>query len=662
MQIHHDINSLPQFNKAVITIGSFDGVHKGHQKILERLNQLAHQIDGESILITFDPHPREVIFPNADDLNLLSDVEEKVALFKKYGLDHVVIVPFTVAFSQLNPREYIEKFLVANFNPAYIVIGYDHRFGLNRSGNINMLLDAREKYNFEVEEIKKQDLQDIAISSTQIRNALSSGDISKANVFLNHFYTLRAKVVHGNKIGGSIGFPTANLKVFNKKKLIPQEGIYAVVIRVDEEAYKGMLYIGKKPTISDAEELTIEVNIFDFDANIYDQTVGLDFVEYIRGDQKFDSLEDLKQQLILDRIKAKEVLAGVQYLEEKRSQTTVSILNFNGVELLERFLPSVLYSSSKPINVQVIDNGSDDDSVRFLEEWYPEIDLFKLDRNLGFAGAYNKGVSTLKTKYVVLLNSDVEVSKKWLDPIIKLMDEDLSVGCCQPVIRSLEEKKKFEYAGAAGGMIDKLGYPFCLGRIMDTVEEDKGQYNDKRYREVFWCSGAAMVIRTSLFLELGGLDTDFFAHQEEIDLCWRVKKAGHKCMVVNDSVVYHLGGGTLNYGSERKVFLNFRNNLTMLAKNEASSKLIWLIPLRLVLDGIAGIKFLLSGHWRSCLAIIKAHFAFYRWIPSISRKRRMIAEYLEGEGLKDNSQAGRYKGSILWAYYLRGKKHFTDLS
>jgi len=232
MRIFRDIQALPEFNNAVITIGSFDGVHIGHQKIIKRLKHLAKEIDGESVIITFDPHPRKIIYPKDDSLQLLTTLEEKIDLCESFGVDNLVIVPFSIEFSQQLPREYVEKFLIGAFSPKYIVIGYDHRFGLNRKGDINLLQEYQEEHDFEVVQIKKQELEDITISSTKIRNALLKGDIENANHFLNHRYKLSGIVSHGDKIGKTIGYPTANISIEEPSKLIPLNGVYAAYCNI----------------------------------------------------------------------------------------------------------------------------------------------------------------------------------------------------------------------------------------------------------------------------------------------------------------------------------------------------------------------------------------------------------------------------------------------
>jgi len=298
MQIHHDLSVLPSFKNAVITIGSYDGVHAGHQEIIKRVNTFAKQIGGESILITFHPHPRHVVYPDDHSLKLLSTVEEKAELLQQYQLDHMVVVNFTAEFSQQTPDEYIKNFLIEKFQPSKIVIGYDHKFGNKRAGNIEYLRKFEDQFGYTVEEISKQTVDDIAISSTKIRKQLSVGEIKSATALLKHRFNLTGTVVKGKQIGTGIGFPTANINVEDPHKLIPAVGIYAVLVNMNKTQHQGMLYIGKS---LDNQEQSIEVNIFDFEENIYNQQIGIEFVEFIREDQRFHNMEELRFQLEKDR-------------------------------------------------------------------------------------------------------------------------------------------------------------------------------------------------------------------------------------------------------------------------------------------------------------------------------------------------------------------------
>jgi GT2 family glycosyltransferase len=310
--------------------------------------------------------------------------------------------------------------------------------------------------------------------------------------------------------------------------------------------------------------------------------------------------------------------------------------------------------------VIIADNGSTDDSLTFLQNQYQDqVEILDLKKNYGFAGGYNQALRQVQSPYYVLLNSDVEVEPNWMRPIIELMEQDATIGVCQPKVLAHHDKKIFEYAGAAGGWIDNLGYPFCRGRILKHCEEDRGQYDENQ--EIFWATGAAMFIRRNLYHDLGGLDAGYFAHMEEIDLCWRVKRAGYKIKACPASTVYHVGGGTLNYQSPRKTYLNFRNSLSTLLKNETTGKLLWLIPMRLVLDGVAGAVFLLQGTPQHTWQIIKAHGYFYRNFGLIRKRRKIFSNLIEKARIGTPNKKGQLPKSILWQYYLLGKKTFADL-
>ncbi|MBT8232256.1 MAG: bifunctional riboflavin kinase/FAD synthetase [Bacteroidia bacterium] len=657
MRVFRDLSELENIENAVITIGSFDGVHIGHQKIISRLKQLSNETNSENFLITFDPHPRSVIYPKDKTLRLLSSRKEKIALFEKYGLDNVVIIPFTIEFSQISAQEYIDKFLVKYFKPKYIVIGYDHKFGINRSGDLQLLNSVKNKYGFEVIEIPKQEIDEITISSTKIRNAIINGNLSGANTLLNHPYSLSGKVIYGRKLGTEIGFPTANLKPEEPKKLIPKDGIYACKIEINGDVYKGMLYIGDIPTIGTDNPKSIEVNIFDFDQDIYGERISVKILRFLREDQKFEGLNDLKKQLKKDRESAIDFFRT--YEDLVNANTSIVILNYNTKHYLETFLPSVSFSSQKPFDTIVIDNASSDESVKFVNDWFPEVKTIELNQNHGFAKGYNLGLNEINSKYLVLLNSDVEVTPNWLDPLIDYLDTNDDCAAVMPKIRSLENKDAFEYAGAAGGFIDIFGYPFCRGRIFDTVENDTGQYDNPK--EIFWASGAALVIKKDVFNKLGGFDDDYFAHHEEIDLCWRIHNAGYKIMVLPESTVYHVGGGTLNYGNSRKIYLNFRNSLYTLFKNESILNLIFKVPCRLALDGIAAIKFLFSGEVKSTLAVLKAHFSFYGQFLSLLKKRKKLKSQIKNTSIGSPNKNGMVRLSIIWNYYIKRKKKYSDI-
>lgn len=660
MNIYRNIIDLPIFKNPVITIGSFDGVHTGHQKILSRVKTLADEINGESIVITFSPHPRKIIDPKEQELSILNTLDEKIALIENIGIHHVVIVPFTFEFSRQSPREYIEKFIIQSFKPKYVVIGYDHKFGLNRAGDIHLFKEYQQRGHFIVIEIPKQEVDEITVSSTKIRNAILSGNIEEANLLLNQPFILSGKVIHGDKLGTKLGYPTANLYIAEKEKLIPKEGVYAVKTEVEGEKFDGMMYIGKKPTISDQAGLNIEINIFDFNQNIYDKVITISIIKYLRSDIKFDNLDQLKDQLSLDEKNAIIALDSVKTPKKEKSIVTIAVLNYNGVDLLESYLPMLEFSSDKySFDIVVIDNQSDDLSVDFIKEWYPEIKVVELSKNYGFADGYNKGLKDVNTDYVVIINSDVLVTENWLDPIIDAFEKDKELGIVQPLILSIEEKTKFEYAGAAGGYIDVFGYPFCRGRIFNHVETNEGQYNSDA--DIFWASGAAMVCRTKVFKALGGFDGGFFAHQEEIDLSWRFRQAGYNVKCITSSKVYHLGGGTLDYENPRKDFLNFRNNLYLLTKNEDLINLLWLIPAKLILDGVAGVKFLFDGKFKSTIAVIKAHMSFYKHLPLVFERRNLEQSLIYKNKINKPAINGVFYGSIVWKYYIERVKKFSDL-
>lgn len=331
-------------------------------------------------------------------------------------------------------------------------------------------------------------------------------------------------------------------------------------------------------------------------------------------------------------------------------KVAVVILNWNGKKFLQQFLPFVLKYNPHYSEVIIADNASTDDSIEFLQKNYPELKIIQNEINGGYAKGYNDALIQIDAEYYVLLNSDIEVSPQWIEPVIELMDAEPLIAACQPKLRSFYEREKFEYAGAAGGFITMYGYPFCRGRIFQSLETDKGQYDD--VTEIFWATGACMFVRASIFNEVGGLDEDFFAHMEEIDLCWRFKNCGYKIMFCPDSVVYHIGGGTLPKKSSQKTYLNFRNNFYMLYKNLPSEYLWKVFVVRFLLDGIAGLKFLLEGGFDDFLAVIKAHWHFYKNFWLMHTKRKLLSQ-------KKVSKI--YMGSIVHGYFLGKLKEFNDL-
>ena len=330
----------------------------------------------------------------------------------------------------------------------------------------------------------------------------------------------------------------------------------------------------------------------------------------------------------------------------------IVILNWNGRKYLEQFLPSVASSTYSNLEIVVADNGSTDDSIDFVQTQFPSINVVRLLENYGFAKGYNEALKQLKADYFVLLNSDVEVSAGWIEPVISLMQSDPQIGVCQPKLLMYHDKKMFEYAGAAGGWLDHLGYPFARGRIFDICEEDNGQYDT--IEPIFWATGAAMFVRAELYHQLNGLDEYFFAHQEEIDFCWRVQLAGYKVYACPKSTVYHVGGGTLPKGNADKVFLNFRNNLVMLAKNLPLSQSWWKIPFRFLLDTISAFKSLFEGQRTYFVAVFRSHIAFLGWLFS-KRDKRFLPRN------KNSSLQGWFKGSVVWLHFVRRKTRFTEI-
>lgn len=302
-----------------------------------------------------------------------------------------------------------------------------------------------------------------------------------------------------------------------------------------------------------------------------------------------------------------------------QKKLAVAILNWNGRNWLEKFLPGVVQFSQNA-DIYVIDNLSTDDSIEFLQKNFPMVNIIKNDENYGFAGGYNEGLKSVKNEYYCLLNSDVEVTENWTAPVLELLENNSSISAIQPKVLSYHNRNYFEFAGAAGGLIDNLGYPYCRGRVFDDLEEDKGQYNDQT--EIFWASGCCFFIRSKDFWDQNGFDARFFAHQEEIDLCWRLINAGKKIYYTGKSSVYHVGGGTLNKQSAQKTYLNIRNNLSMMLKNLPFPQLIWLIFFRLCLDSVAGIYFGLKHGFPHLWAVVRAHFGFYAQLPGTWKLRQ----------------------------------------
>lgn len=324
----------------------------------------------------------------------------------------------------------------------------------------------------------------------------------------------------------------------------------------------------------------------------------------------------------------------------------VVILNWNGAKLLKEFLPSVVKYSSEA-TIYVIDNASTDDSLLVLKEDFPSVQIIQNKANFGFAQGYNEGLQNIEEEIYCLVNSDIEVTENWLTPILSHFEQHSNTAIVQPKILDYKKKTHFEYAGAGGGFIDKFGYPYCRGRIFDTIEEDKGQYNDTR--KIFWASGACFFIRKNVFRELKGFDADFFAHQEEIDLCWRSFNRSYDTFYCGQSTVYHLGGGTLSSSNPRKTFLNFRNSLLMLSKNLPTQSLLFILFGRLILDGIAGIQLLFKGKLKHFISILKAHFSFYVLFFKTVKKRK-----------SSNNSLYYHKTSIVFDYFIKNCTIFVD--
>ena len=325
----------------------------------------------------------------------------------------------------------------------------------------------------------------------------------------------------------------------------------------------------------------------------------------------------------------------------------VVILNWNGVQLLEHFLPS-LVKYSPQATIYLADNDSTDDSVSFVMANFPSVKMVINDSNLGFAGGYNEALRHIDAEIYALVNSDIEVTENWLLPIINAFENESQTAIIQPKILDYKRKEYFEYAGAAGGFIDKYGYAYCRGRIFDTLEKDIGQYNDNC--EIFWASGACFFIRSAIFRELKGFDADFFAHQEEIDLCWRAFNKGYQIKYISESVVFHVGGATLQQGNPKKTYLNFRNSLLMLSKNLPKNKLYYTVFCRMVLDATAGVQFIIQGKFNHFLAVVEAHGSFYRMFLAHCKKR-------------DSFQSQKYfkLKSIIYLYFIKKVKIFSDI-
>jgi GT2 family glycosyltransferase len=335
--------------------------------------------------------------------------------------------------------------------------------------------------------------------------------------------------------------------------------------------------------------------------------------------------------------------------------TAVVILSYNGKKWHELFLPKIVQEAETGYDVIVADNASTDDTLEYVQQHFPTVKTLKIAVNKGFSNGYYEALKQIQAKYYVLLSADFEVTENWFSPLLHAMQHYEGLAACQPKIRYWRDREYFEYAGAAGGFKDNLGYLFCRGRIFNDLEKDQGQYDDDI--EVFWASGGCLMVRADLYHKVGGLDKDMYAHMEEVDLCWRLKNAGYKIGYIGGATVFHVGGSVISYGSPQKLYYNFRNSLVLLLKNEAGSKLLWLFPFRLVLDGVAGLQFLFQGKFKEIGIILKAHFHFYfhfgKWFKKRNAAKKMAFV---------RNKEGIYNHSIVWNYFALRKKTFDKLN
>ncbi|MBK9108064.1 MAG: riboflavin biosynthesis protein RibF [Saprospiraceae bacterium] len=655
-------DEIPDLKNPVLAIGAFDGFHRGHRQILDNLFASALELSGNSILITFEPHPRLVLDESDQDFKLLTTIDEKIEILKTTALDYLVIVPFSYSFSLMFPQEYVENFLIANFKPVKVIAGIDHRFGRDGRGDGVMLHQYASAGSFYFQEVNHLSDNGLTISSTRIRQLIKDSKIEIANQLLAYNYSFSGNVVPGNKIGRELGYRTANIELLQKNKLIPPNGIYAVFCTVNAQTYDAMLYIGHSESIAENLALSIEVHILDFNQDIYGQAITVQMIGFLRKDQKFDSKTELTRQIGIDEKATRRTLLKYKLKSQPQTDTpkiAIAILNYNGEGLLKNFLPSILNYTPKNAEIYIIDNGSTDNSVLYLEHHYPEVQIIRLRKNYGFSTGYNKGIAQIDSDYLVLLNSDVLVTMDWVSPLFTLMKQDPMIFAVQPKILALSDKLKFEYAGAAGGFIDLLRYPFCRGRIIDYLEVDNGQYNDTT--EVFWSSGAAMMVKTVVFKALGGFDDDYFAHQEEIDLCWRMKRLGGKIISTDVSHVYHLGGGTLDYDNPRKTYLNFRNNLFTIFKNESWYNLIFILPSRLVLDIFIAFSYLLKGKIWVFYKIVQAYVVGIINTLYMIHKKSQTNDLIDELNIKPFRKRGILNSSIFIQFYIAGNKVFSKI-
>ena len=337
-----------------------------------------------------------------------------------------------------------------------------------------------------------------------------------------------------------------------------------------------------------------------------------------------------------------------------KEKVAIVLLSYNSREYLEQFVPFVLKTKYPDYKLIIVDNASTDDTQEFLQKEYPEVDILQIDVNRGFTNGFVESLACIKAEYYALLTSDVEVSPHWLTPLVDAMDEDDKLGACQPKIKAYKDRESFEYAGASGGYMDKFGYMFCRGRIFDTVEKDKGQY-DKPI-DVFWASGAVFLVRSKAYHEVGGFDNDLFAHMEEIDLCWKLRRAGYGIKAIPDSEVFHVGGSVILYGSPEKTFRNYRNNLVLLTKHLPAGRLVWMLPWRLILDLVSALQAMLAGKNKESDAIFRAHGDYFKHWGLWLSKRKEIDEKVPYRKIR-----GIYNRSIVWQYFINGIKKFSHL-
>lgn len=337
-----------------------------------------------------------------------------------------------------------------------------------------------------------------------------------------------------------------------------------------------------------------------------------------------------------------------------QQDTAVVILSYNGTKWHELFFPTIVAEAHTGYDVVLADNASTDNTLEYVQQHFPTVKTLRITENHGFANGYYEALKQIQAKYYILLSADFEVTPGWFPPLYKAMEANTMLAACQPKVRYWREREMFEYAGAGGGFMDNFGYLFCRGRIFFDIEKDNGQYDDDI--EVFWASGGCFMVRSELYHKVGGLDNELYAHMEEVDLCWRLKNIGYSIGYVGGSTVFHVGGSVISYGSSQKLYYNFRNNLVLLIKNEKGAKLLWLFPLRLLLDGLAGLRLLLTGNGKQTLTIIKAHFHFYRDLGKWLKKRRKNKQLITVR-----NEEGIYPRSIVWDYFLLRKKVFSKL-